>query len=149
MKSLGAIFTILMLFMSVMVAMQIVGEESYDNSRISSQSKALITNYSSNINNNLNFDNDYNITESNLTENATYDSEDVFAQEYLEGKSGSDSRGGVVKNIVKVPDLILLAIGLPESSVVWVKSLIALLLTVILSFAAYRAIFGGGRVTDN
>lgn len=149
MKSLGTIFVVLMLFMSVFVAMQVIGEESYNNNQLSSSSKALILNYSSNIDGNLNFVDSFNQSASNLTTNATFDSEDVFAQEFLEGKSQAQQKQGIVKNIVKVPDLIFLAIGLPESSLIWIKSLIALILAIVLSFAAYRAIFGGGKLTDN
>lgn len=149
MKSFGSIFVVLMLFMSVIVAMQIVGEESINNNQLELSSKELIANYSSNIDGNLNLASDFNEASSNLTQNATFDSEDVFAQEFLEGRSEAQQRSGIVQNIVKVPDLIFLSIGLPESSIVWIRALIGLILGVILSFAAYRAFFGGGKVTDN
>lgn len=149
MKSFGSIFVVLMLFMGVFVSMQIVGEESINNNQLSTESKQLIANYSSNIDGNLNLASDFNEASSNLTTNATFDSEDVFAQEFLEGKSEGQQKSGIVKNIVKVPDLIFLSIGLPESSLIWIKSIIGLILGVILSFAAYRAFFGGGKVTDN
>lgn len=149
MKSIGSIFIVLMLFMGVFVSMQVIGEESINNNQLSLESKQLIANYSSNIDGNLNLASDFDESSSDLTQNATFDGEDVFAQEFLEGKSEGQQKGGIVKNIVKVPDLIFLSIGLPESSLIWVKSFIGLILTVILSFAAYRAFFGGGKVTDN
>lgn len=149
MKSFGSIFVVLMLFMGVFVSMQVIGEESINNNQLSTESRNLILNYSSNINGNLNLASDFNEASSNLTTNATFDSEDVFAQEFLEGKSEGQQKSGIVKNIIKVPDLIFLSIGLPQSSLIWVRSLIFLILTVILSLAAYRAFFGGGKVTDN
>tara|TARA_R100001591_G_scaffold80768_1_gene87836 strand:+ start:1214 stop:1663 length:450 start_codon:yes stop_codon:yes gene_type:complete len=149
MKSIGTIFVVLMLFMSVFIAMQQVGEESFSNSQLSDDSKSLILNYSSNIDGNLNLNNDFGESQSNLTTNATFDSEDVFAQEFLEGKSEAQQQTGIIRNIVKVPDLIFLSIGFPESSLIWIRSLIALIITTILAFAGYRAIFGGGKITDN
>lgn len=149
MKSFGSIFTVLMLFMSVFVVMQIVGEQSINNSQLEQSSKNLIFNYSSNLDGNLNLDSDFDEASSGLTANATFDGQDVFAQEFLEGKSEGQQKGGIVANIVKVPDLIFLSIGLPESSLIWVRSLIGLILGVLLSFAAYRAFFGGGKITDN
>jgi hypothetical protein len=149
MKSFGSIFLILMLVMAVFVSMQIVGEESFNNTNLELESQNLISNYSSNIDNNLNLASDFDEASSDLTVNATFDGEDVFAQEFLESKSDGQQKSGIVRNLVKVPDLIFLSIGLPEASIVWVKSFFALIIGVALSFASYRAFFGGGKITDN
>ena len=50
---------------------------------------------------------------------------------------------------MKIPDLIILSLGIPQQSVAWVKGIAILILTVILGFAGYRVFFGGGKVTDN
>jgi len=149
MKSFGSIFVVLMLFMAVFVSMQVIGEESITNNQLSLESKQLIANYSSNIDGNLNLASDFDEANSGFNSSGGFDGEDVFAQEFLEGKSGGEQKSGIVANIVKVPDLIFLSIGLPESALIWVRSLIALIIAVLLSFAAYRAFFGGGKITDN
>ncbi len=149
MKSFGSIAVVLLLLMTVFTCMQIIGEQSFNNDQLSKESKALILNYSSNIDGNLNFASDFDESQSTLAANATFDGEDVFAQEFLEGKSDAQQKGGIVSNIVKVPDLVFLSIGLPESSISWLRVLVGLILGIVVSFAAFRAIFGGGKVTDN
>lgn len=149
MKSFGSIAVVFLLLMTVFTCMQIIGEQSFNNDQLSKESKALILNYSSNIDGNLNFASDFDESQSTLAANATFDGEDVFAQEFLEGKSDAQQKGGIVSNIVKVPDLVFLSIGLPESSISWLRVLVGLILGIVVSFAAFRAIFGGGKVTDN
>jgi len=149
MKSLGSIFAVLMLVLVVFGAMQVVGEEISENSNLDNDSVSLIANISTNVDNNLNVETSFQEAASNLTVNATFDSADVFAQEFLEGKSEGQQKQGLVKNLVKVPDLFILSLGAPQEDVGWIKAIILLVLGVILSFAAYRAFFGGGKVTDN
>jgi len=147
MKSYSTIFIILMLIMIVFISMQQVGEEIINNKQLEADSKILISNVSNNIDTNLNLLEDFN--ESQSSSGANFDGEDIFAQEFLQGEAEGQSKRGIVQNIVKVPDLVFLSIGLPESSTTWLKSLLALIIVVILSFATYRSIFGGGKVTDN
>lgn len=149
MKSIGSIFTVLMLILVVFSGMRIVGEESISNSNLDTQSVSLIANISNNIENNFDIDGSYVEVRSNLTINDTFDNLDVFAQEYLEGKSDSKGKTGLIKNAVQIPDLIILSLGVPQQDVGWIKAIVLLILTALLSFAAYRAFFGGGKITDN
>jgi hypothetical protein len=149
MKSFGSIFAVLMLIVVVFTSMQIIGEESIDNSNLDSESVTLILNVSNNLNSNFNIESSFTESSSSLSENSSFDSADVFAQEFLESKSQGQQKQGLVKNIVKIPDLIILSLGIPEESVSWIKGFLLLIITVILSFASYRAFFGGGKITDN
>ena len=149
MKSIGSIFVVLMLILVVFSAMRIVGEEGISNSNLDAQSIALISNISTNIDSNFNVDGSFTEVRSNLTVNSTFDNTDVFAQEYLEGKSDSTGKTGLIKDFVKIPDLFILSLGIPEQDVSWIKGIMILMITVMLSFAGYRAFFGGGKITDN
>lgn len=149
MKSIGSIFGVLMITLAIFSAMIIVGEESVSNTNLDSESVLLIANISNNVDNNFNVDSSFVEVRSNLTTNSTFDNSDVFAQEYLEGKSDSTGKTGLIKNAVKVPDLIILSLGVPEQDVLWIKAIIILVITALLSFAAYRAFFGGSKITDN
>jgi hypothetical protein len=149
MKSIGSIFAVLMLVVVVFGAMQIVGNEVAGNSNLDNESVFLIANISNNVDNNLNADSSFDEASSNLTVNATFDSQDVFAQEFLEGKSQGQQKQGIVKNLVKVPDLIILSLGVSQQDVAWIRSIVLLILTVLIGFAGYRVFFGGGKVTDN
>lgn len=149
MKSFGSIFVVLMLISVVFYIMISIGNEGVTNSNLDTDSVILIAQIDSGVNSKLNFSNSFDEFQSNLTTNATFDSADVFAQEYLEGKSQGQSKQGIIANIIKIPDLLILSLGIPLSALVWVRSIILLIITVIIGFATYRAIFGGGKVTDN
>lgn len=149
MKSIGSIFFGIVLILVVFYGVQVIGEASKANTNIDSFSVSLINNFSKELDNEFNIETDFNELKSNLSINSTFDSEDVFAQEFLEGKSSSSSKTGIIKKLTKIPDMVILALGAPENSVIWIKSIIVLVITVLLSFAAYRAIFGGGKITDN
>jgi hypothetical protein len=148
MKSIASIFFGLMLIVIVFYGVQVVGEESKDNTNIDTFSVDLINNFSNNLDNEFNINTSFVELESNLSINSTFDSQDVFAQEYLEGKSDSTSKTGLITKLSKIPDMIIISLGVPENSVIWIKSIIALIIGVILSFAGYRAIFGGGKITN-
>jgi len=149
MKSIGSIFVVLMLVTVVFTAMVQVGQESVSNSNLETESVVLIANVENGVNNNLDYNSSFDEFGSELTENATFDSEDVFAQEYLEGKSEGQQKKGFISTITTIPDLVILSLGIPQNSVIWIKGIFALIITVVLSFASYRAFFGGGKITDN
>lgn len=149
MKSIGSIFGGLIIILIVFNIMLLVGNESVTNSNVDTESVLLVAQVETGINTNFNYTTSFNEFDSNLTTNATFDSQDVFAQEFLEGKSEGQQKQGLISNIVKVPDLFILSLGVPQSSVIWIKGILLLVISVLLSFAAYRAFFGGGKITDN
>jgi len=149
MKSVASIFFALMLIIVVFYSMQVIGEQSLTNSNLDSDSIALINNFSNNLDNEFNVNNDFDEFSSNLSVNGTFDNQDVFAQEYLEGKSDGTQKTGIIKKAIKIPDMVILSLGVPEQDVSWIRNIILLIITVVLGFALYRAIFGGGKVSDS
>ena len=149
MKSIASIFTVLMLIIVVFYGMQVVGEEAVDNTNIDQESLDLIGNFSDNLNNEFDYASDFGEFDSNLSTNATFDNQDVYAQEFLEGKSSGQKKQGIVAKAVKIPDMIILSLGVPNAAVIWVKGIVALIISVLLGFAAFRVFFGGGKVSDN
>ncbi len=137
-----------MLIIFVFYGLQIVGDEVIDNSNLESSSVALINNISNNLDEELNYENDFSEFQSNLSGNSTFDSEDVFAREFFEGRNEAQEKEGIVARTIKIPDLIILSIGLPQASVAWIRNIVLLVITTILGFALFRAIFGGGKVTE-
>lgn len=149
MKSIASIFAALMIIMVVFYGMQVIGEESIDNTNLDAYSVALINNFSSNLDNDFNVEDDFDKFSSNISGNGTFDDQDVFAQEYLEGKSEGQKQQGIIRKATKIPGMIVLSLGIPNNEVKWIVAIISLVIVVYLGFAGYRAIFGGGKVTDN
>ncbi len=149
MKSYFSIFIVLILFVTVMYSMATIGviAESKNNA-LDDNSKNIIGNLTTSINNDFNINSSF--SESELEINGSgFDQEDVFAQQFFEGKADSTKKAGVISSLVKAPDTILLSFGLPEEDVATFKNIILLFIGTVISFATYRAIFGGGKVTDN
>jgi len=149
MKSLFSIFVVLMLFTTVFYSMNIVGQEIHSNDNLDNESKVLISNINTNLNNDFQMDTSYNELQSNTSVNGTFDNADVYAQEYLEGKSQGDSKIGIIRTIWKMPDMIVMSLGVDQDSVTTFKAIIMTIVGVLFSFALYRMLFGGGKVTDN
>lgn len=148
MNSISSIFMVLMLILVVMFGMQTVGNSLSSNSNLDSESIALISNFSTNLDNDLNYDTAFDPASTNLSNGSNFDSEDTFAREYLEGRNEGQSQEGIIARAVKIPDLIILSLGVSQSAVAWIKGIILLIITTILGFAAYRAFFGAGKVTE-
>jgi hypothetical protein len=126
--------------------MQIVGNESASNTNLDADSQTLILSYNDRLKNNFNYSTSFNEGSSNLTNITNFDSEDVFAQQFLEGKTEGEKKQGIVKNIIKIPDMIILSLGVDEDEVTVYKFILLLILVTLLGFAAFRVAFGAGRV---
>jgi flagellin-like protein len=148
MNSISAIFGLLMLVVIIFTGMQVVGEQVVDNSNLDATSVALIGNYSDRLNNEINATNDFGEFQTNLSTNSSYDSADDFSREFLEGRNEGNKKQGFIARAIKIPDLVILSLGVPQLAVAWVRNLILLIITTWLSFAAYRAFFGSGKVTE-
>lgn len=149
MKSIGSIFIVLMLILIVFTAMVKVGEETVTNSNLQTESVILIANVEKGVNNNINYSSSFNEFSSGINASNNFDGQDVYAQEYLEGKGEGRQKQGLIATITTIPDLFILSLGVPQDSVIWIKGIVALIISVMLSFASYRAFFGGGKITDN
>jgi len=149
MKSLYSIFVVLMIAITIMWTMSNIGTEVVNNSNLDSESVTLIVSVSNELNDNFNPNSSFDAATSRLAGNGSFDDEDVFAREFLEGKSEGETQKQRIVSISKLPDLMILSLGVPEEDLNIYKVIIVLFISVILAFAAYRAIFGGGKVTDN
>lgn len=147
MKSIWGLFIGMMFFVTIFYSMSIVGEQIQSNSNLDNTSFALIGNLTTDLDNNFNPSSSFSEGESNLSVNATFDGEDVFAQEYLQRTSDSQKKASIVASVTRAPDVIFLSMGVSQSDVGIYKTILALILSVALSFAIYRMFFGGGKIT--
>lgn len=152
MKSIASIFFGLILIITIFYSMSIIGTESFtSNPRLSEQSQDLVVNLNTNLENNFNLDEDFSQSSSNLTDpkNASFDSQDVFAREFFERESQTNQNTGLIKTLVNIPDTFLLVLNVPEEDITIYRTILLLILSALLTFAGFRAIFGGGRIQDN
>lgn len=151
MKSIYSVFIVILLTVTVFYSMNIVGTETATNpnNNLDNDSITLVTQFNSKLNKSLNLDSNFSEFDSNLSENGTFDNEDVFAQEYLEGKSSAEKKVGIIGTIYRIPDMFILSLGVELEDVTIYRTIILLIVGVIVSFALFRAFFGGGKVTDN
>jgi hypothetical protein len=148
MTNFFTIITITLIFTTIFIATINVGEESYNNTILSDSSKTLIQNISYYQTNNLN-EGDFEEGSSTLAENSSGTTgEDTFALEFFERQQDTQQQLSIVQRITKIPDLILISLGIPDSFVSPFKWIVFSLISIVISFATIRAIFGGGRVTD-
>ena len=148
MNSISSIFGALMLIVVVFYGMQVIGDEVIGNSNLDNTSIILIGNISNELNQELNYSTDFNEFETNLSQNSTFDSEDVFAREFLEGRNEGNTKQGVIARAIKIPELVRLSLGVPRAAVAWIYGILITIITTILAFALYRAVFGSGKVTE-
>jgi len=147
MKSVFSIFVVLMLFVTVFYSMQIVGNEVYFNDNLDNDSKTVITSFNAQLNNNFNYTNEFDPASNNLTNGSSnFDNEDVFAQQYLEGKRDAQQNIGIISTIWNMPDLIITSFGAEQSSVAWIKGILLTIIGALIAFVTFRAIFGGGKL---
>lgn len=146
--SVSSIFTVIMLMVVIFGGMQIVGNNIASNTNLDTDSQALIGNFSDVYDRDLNVSSSFDESASALSANASFDSADDFSREFLEGRSEGNKKQGIISNAIKIPDLIILSLGVPQGAVLWLRSIILLVITTILAFALYRSFFGGGKVTE-
>lgn len=149
MKDFLTIIVVSLIFVAIFGAAINVGQDKTSNSRLSSDSVTLIQNISYYQQQNIDQD-DFKEGENTLAgNNSNFDSEDTFSREFLESESSAQKKKPLAETITKIPDLVLISIGIPDNALSGIKWIIVTLIGVLLSFAAYRAFFGGGKVTQD
>lgn len=136
------IFIVIIIFTGV----NEVGQESLTNSNLDNQSKILIININSNLDENFN---DLSLPSSNITSNTTFEGQDPFVQQFLESKEGTTKFQGFINKIISIPDLLFLGINdsIPEEDLAGYKILLAAFIILIISVVVFVAIFGDGKIT--
>ena len=85
------------------------------------------------------------IGESNITANSSFEGTDAFQREFLESKTESNEKEGVVNKIIGVPDLILNSIGIQQPLIVTtIKALFGAFIIIFIALALYKAWKTGG-----
>lgn len=150
MKSIFSIFMVLMLIITIMWGMSGIGTEITGNSNLDTASVNLINNVTNILENDFNPDANFDAAVKNLSgEDAKFDDEDVFAREFLEGKSEGNVQEQRTTSITKLPDLMILVMGVPEQDLFIYKLIAGLILVMFGVIAGFRVFFGGGKITDN
>jgi len=150
MKSIRSIFLFVAILTILFYGLGTVVTEAFtNNAYLEEESQDLAVNFNNNLENNINQSTAFDTFSSELSANGTFDNEDVFAIEFFERQSQSSEQQGVIRSIYKFPDLIILALGVPQEDVWVYRTFIITMIGVLIGFALYRAFFGGGRIDDN
>lgn len=148
MKDYLTIIIVSLLIITVFISAIEIGEDSLGNSLLNDDSKDLIEDISKKQSQDFDESN-FDEGDNTLAENdSTFDSEDTFSREFLEGRSDAQKKTNIAERITKIPDLILISLGVPREFVTPFLWIITTLLSIFIAFATYRAFFGGGRVTE-
>lgn len=76
----------------------------------------------------------------NITANSSFTGTDSFEREFLESKTESNEKEGIVNKIIGVPDLILNSLGIQQPLIITtIKSLFGAFLVIFISLAVYKA----------
>jgi len=120
MKSIRSIFLFVAILTILFYGLGTVVTEAFtNNAYLEEESQDLAVNFNNNLENNINQSTAFDTFSSELSANGTFDNEDVFAIEFFERQSQSSEQQGVIRSIYKFPDLIILALGVPQEDV-WV-----------------------------
>ena len=149
MKDFLTIIIVTLLVITVFIATINIGEHSLDNSLLTDDSRTLIEDIATTQDQEFNNE-QFEEGDSTLAEDdSTFDSEDTFSREFLEARSEGQKKTNLAERLLKLPDLIFISIGVPDSAVSSFKWVVSALLGIFVSFAGYRAFFGPGRITQN
>lgn len=129
------VLTIILVF----TPLAMIGDEVITNDNIDDDSKNMI------ISINYRIDQDFNRSDFqdetlNVSENSTFEGTDAFSRDFLESQAAAEKRTNTVQRITRIPDLIILSIGVPEKFVTEIKLIILTIIGVILSIATYNAV---------
>lgn len=149
MKDFFTIIIVTLLVVFVYTGVSVIGDDVIDNPNLDTESVNYILSINYELDTNFN-ESQFDESTSDLAgENATFDNQDTFSKEFLESQASAEKKVSIVKRITKVPDIILIAVGIDEDYISAIKWIIVTLLGIFIAFATYRAFFGGGKVTEN
>jgi len=148
MKDYLTIITVTLLITTVFIAAINIGESSLNNQILDDDSRTLIQDIATKQSEDFSEDQFMEGEDTLAEEDSSFDSEDAFSREFLEGRSEAQQKTNLVERIIGIPSLILLSVGLPESFIRPFFWIVTTLVSIFVSFATYRAFFGGGRITE-
>ena len=139
---------VLFLVVIVYTGFNEVGQESLiKNDILDNNSRVLILNIQSDLNNNFN---NLNVTESNLSNSTGNEGIDAFTRQFQENKQEKSKLEGLADNILSIPDLLILSFNqdLDQEDLNLWKGILIAFLVIVLLVAGLTAIFGSGRFSD-
>jgi len=148
MTNFYSITILTLLIVTIFTGYNMVGNYIYDNENINEESRIIINNTNTNLNNGFN-DAKFQAESLEISENTNFDNVDPYSREYLEEKSESQSYTGIYKNFRNIPTLIKESLGIPDNIINPFWSIITILVSIILIVIGYRLFFGGGKMTKN
>lgn len=140
------LIVVVFMVVTIFTGLNVIGQESIENSNLDDRSKILIVNINSNLNNN--FD-DLSLPTSDLTINSTFEGQDPFVQQFLETKEQTGSFEAFVNKIISIPDLLILGVNdeISEETLAVYKIILTAFIVLIIVVVSFVAIFGDGRIT--
>jgi len=148
MSSVKAWPLIVVIFIVVVIFSGIneVGQASINNNNLDNNSKILIVNINSNLDDNFA---QLSLVSSNLTNGTSFEGQDPFVQQFLENKESTSRFEQFTNKIISIPDLLILGVNdtIPESDLALYKALLLAFLGFIIAVVVFVAIFGDGRIT--
>lgn len=140
------LIVVVFMVVTIFTGLNVIGQESIENSNLDDRSKILIVNINSNLNNN--FD-DLSLPTSDLTINSTFEGQDPFVQQFLETKEQTGSFEAFVNKIISIPDLLILGVNdeISEETLAVYKVILTAFIVLIIVVVSFVAIFGDGRIT--
>jgi len=149
MKSFESIIFVVLIFLIIFTGMITVGVEIMEkNPNLDEDSIGLIGNLTGELNINFNAS-QLGPASSNLTANGTFEGQDPFTLQFLEGKTDAQKQLSLAGKIKRIPEIIILSLGVDRDDLSMYLTFIFIILGLFVAFASYRAFFGGGKLTDN
>lgn len=131
------IITTVLIIVTIFTLINMVGDEVSDNSNLDTPSQLLVSNINSKISDDFSSE-DFN---QSTGLNGSFEGQDSFSREFFESKNSAETKTSLPERAIKIPELILLAIGVPK---VWVNPiyvLVSVFIGIIISFATFNAFF--------
>ena len=142
-QNIGTFAVILLIISITIFGLNQIGGDVQNNDNLDLQSQNLIldviyerdTNY---------LESGFEVTQNNVTVNSTFEGVPDFSRQYLEDKSETLTRKGVIQKIVTAPDLIVKLMGVEEQAlIISLRILIDGIIVFFLGLVIYKAIRTG------
>ena len=138
-QNIGTFAVILLIISITIFGLNQIGSDIENNSNLDLKSQNLILDISYERNNNY-LESGFEVNENDVTVNSTFEGVDAFSRQYLEDKSETLTKKGVIQKIVTAPDLIVKLIGVEELAlIISLRILIDGIIVFFLGLVIYKA----------
>lgn len=138
-QNIGTFAVILLIISITIFGLNQIGTDVENNSNLDLKSQNLILDINYERNNNY-LEDGFEVTENDVTINSTFEGVDAFSRQYLEDKSETLTRKGVIQKIVTAPDLVIKLLGVEELAlIISLRILIDGIIVFFLGLVIYKA----------